>query len=678
MPTSGSAIPVCVHCGGLAAQLTRKRRIRNFAQALPTFIGSFFTLDGFTTLIGLGLVVYLLKSIGLVLPAQAILIAYMFTVIQAAAQGAEKLPDPTDFTGVGSLVLPVLRFILAASYLWLPAVVYISMVVTWNAIYWDGPLQLIRDPFLLALIAGGILYFPIAIVVAAIADSTLAVLDLRLGLRIIARLPLQYAGAVLMCTFFLILGGLYNLWAGLIVALVPFIPLIPGILTQSIGATFTMVPGWILGRLIYQNYEHFGIMLKGADEEPEWPDAVPAAPSAPEGSQSHPVDPALVPGWDQQAPGLAMAADTMSHVPEQARRIDPPRREIAPIEVEGWSERDAVVEGAPLDVPQSNLPPQVGSVVGLPLVAGIADPPSSPPGGAPYAPSMPYPAASHAPQAAGGEPTRTSAPPAYAPYRQSGAVGESQDALTLDLDLSDDVTEGVPGRPPRSSGPSAPIPPPYASTTAPPSGAERSIDPSPSVAMGAAAYEFGSAGQPGAAYMPNTPSAIEGALGDPRPGFGQSPPTAAVGLGPAAQAYAPVSSAPGAPATNPGDPVAALERSLTNDPGLTALSAFVRCRDAGVQIGLSPPLELRLAGVLERAREYESAVAACRRAADQDLSGPHAARAVFMAAQIYEQRMGQIDRAAALYKYIVDTFAQDPLAARAFDGLQRLGQRRLP
>ncbi len=684
VPNSGTTIPVCVHCGGLATQLTRQRKVKDFLGALPSFVKSFFTMDGLASLVALGLFCYLGRGALALVPVTllniwmalvvytvvyGIVIVYVFSVIQSAAQGSERLPDPADFTDPLSLIAPVFRFVLALSYLWLPTVLYVSFVVTWQSVYWDGPMQLFRDPVLLALVVGGVVYFPVAVVVAAISDSVLAVLDLRIGLRIIARLPLQYAGAVLTCFVFLVVGWIYGLWASIAVALIP-VPFIPALTAQITSVVFVLIPAWVLGRFIYQNHEHFGLMLAGAGEEPEWPDAVPRGQLATDGSKSHgPVQPAHVPGWSPEQAGLPRAAETMAQTPYDARQINVPHRSVEPIEVEGWSDQEAEILRAP---PARRPLAQDLALPGADLTSSMSDSATSlelefedePTEGA----------------ALDGPPMLDPAALTAAPRNIDAVPSVIQGAAKYDLGPSTPPVMGSPvmGSPvmgsPVMGSPLDPAAPPAQGVVVPLAG----------MAPGAHAYLRG--GRPA---TPAPPGAAGQGPADPT--FGLEPPS----LAPPAAAGAPSSPAPPAgtgpypPASDiaaghgrrtaaagvepSADPLRDLEQALINAPGLVALSAFVRCRDGKVPIALAPQLELRLAGVLERAREFESAVAACRRAADQDLTGPCAPRAIFMAAQLYEQRLNDPQRAGALYRYLAETFPSDQLAGRARDGAQRVG-----
>ena len=616
--------------------LMKPVHIKGFAAALPDFIGSMFTMDGLTTLTALGVAVYLLKLFGLALFGQALFIGYMMSVIQAAAQGAQRLPDPVDFLDVGSVIMPVVRFILALSYVWLPGVLYISFVTGWSSLYWDGPVQLLMDPILLVLLAAGIVLFPISMVVAAVSESVLAVLDLRIAVRIVNRIPAAYAAAAAASLAVLLVGQVMSIWTTMVVLFLP-IPLLPGIVAEMINAPFWLVPGWILGRMIYQNHQHFGVMLAGADQEPEWPDAVPRGAVAPEGSLTHRrADAGEVEGWSG-AP-LTRAAETIGEaVTSDWRQIDAPKREVAPIEIDGWAERpadgqfDAMAFGvAPLVVPTG---------------------PPSPPVDAPRA----------------APPPARQAPTPSLDLRLTDDLqldtGPVSHLEGLELEFEDEVTEGLAPRPPNLSAP-APVPMVGGAPSPAALGAAQPGTPSPTPARVVAGRPLVGAGD--ASSFPAVPAVGYGAAVASPPA---SPvrPTSTEGPGrPSVQGPAPAS------VVDPGSYRSALEAALTKEPGVAALAAFVKCRDAGIDIQMDPRLELRLATTLERAREYPAAVAACRRAADQDLSGPFAPRAIYMAAQIYETRLRDMERAAGLYRYLVETYPADPLAARSDDAVRRL------
>lgn len=553
VPSGGTSIEVCTHCGGLAAPILVRRKVLGYVQALPDFLGSLMTMDGITTLVALGLMTYILRSIGLDVFGRAILIAYVLNIIDRAAHGSERLPEPTDFHGPGSLVMPVVRLAVAVAYIWVPGLLYLQLSGAWESLYFDGPSAIVDDPVVIILVVLGVLYFPVAVVVAGVSESVLAVLNLRLGVQVISRVPLQYLGAVLLSGLILMLGGLYALWARLLISLIP-IPIIVPVACEVFGMVFWLTPAWVLGRFIYQNHEHFGVMLEGQNLEPEWPGAVPLGTASAEGSLAMRAMPsAEIEGWGHAA-GLTKAADTLSQMPDNVRSIKPPSDAVVPIEIEGWSNR--VVEGgadASIDLSSEKLHV---------LTSDLQD----------------------------AEPPPSSPPP---------AAGRDLETIedTFELAFEEDPVIAEPAPPP-------------------PTIAENSVEP----------------------------------LVSERP--------------------------PPRPIVSPDDPAASthahLEAALQSEAGMPALAAYVRCQHAGVPIRLPAQLELRLAAVLDRAREFEAAVAACRRAADQDLQGPFAPQAIFMAAELYRERFHDVPRAVALYRYLVETYPTDALAPRAREALSRL------
>ncbi len=948
MPNVGSAISICVHCGGFAPPIVRRKRISNYLTSLPTFIGNLFTMEGMANLVGIGLVLF---AANFFRPIKfAIFVTYMFHVIKTAASGSEKLPDPADFTSVWELVMPVIRYIVAMTYIWLPMAIFLySAGIDWEAVLVDGPSAIPITPIPLIIIAAGILYFPIALIVAGISESVFSVLDLTIGFRILWRLPFQYLGAAALAYVFYGAGFLFSFGASTALSSIDYwVPwLFASYIVSIISLVFSLIPAWILGRFIYQNHEQFGLMLKGQGEELEWPDAVAIGQTSADGSVGRrPMDAGVVEGWEQ--PGLALAAGTASEVPPFARQIEPPRAGVEAIEVEGWSERrvpvggEGGVFGSPPQPPPpygAAAPPSPYGAAAPPSPYGAAAPPSpygaaAPP--SPYgaaAPPLPYGAAAPPPYDASaptgawpnsGEPdgqTESGLPAGAPPVLPSDELklepiapmsdGPKTSGLELELEFVDDprpssiplepmaaaaqqveanasanapgpagafgsdaryradaygvrapvgqtadpvapagslppgatlpsgpppgmpmahpdakiyglpiesgtafarpedasygadgasvmlgptaeprvvadpgppqdyefsetdgrgfapgaYDQGAHGLAPANASPSAPYQnDPYqgygasaapaapggsysgagyasGSMSAPGSAPDSAHDPAlvygpplaaggsyPGTHYGASAPTAEYGGTPGAAYgSPISPghSAAGGpAAGGPAPGGpaaggpapGSVPPGAyspagsypagayspagsypagsypagayspagsyPAGSYPAGSGYSPQGAYPGYPGSvppmpsgvPPGTPPAmhALQNALQNESGMVALTEYQRCLQAQVQMTLAPRFELRLAGVLERAREFEGAVAACRRAADQDLTGPYAPRAVFMAAQLYEHKLREPARAKALYQYLVDSFPGDALTQRAAEALRKM------
>ncbi len=126
------------------------------------------------------------------------------------------------------------------------------------------------------------------------------------------------------------------------------------------------------------------------------------------------------------------------------------------------------------------------------------------------------------------------------------------------------------------------------------------------------------------------------------------------------------------PETDARDPAGVLESALQGGDNPAALNAYRRLRDAGRTPDLTPPQELRLASILERQGLSLDAAHACRRAAQKDARGPLAARAIFTAARLLVERVGEVEQGKAMYRHLAENYPRDPLAARAREMLRRL------
>ena len=93
---------------------------------------------------------------------------------------------------------------------------------------------------------------------------------------------------------------------------------------------------------------------------------------------------------------------------------------------------------------------------------------------------------------------------------------------------------------------------------------------------------------------------------------------------------------------------------------------------ASKPIRLNVPQELRLANLLERAGKFLEAAYACRRAAEAELNGPFAPRAIFSAARLLIDKVGNQNQGVAMYRYLVQHYPHDELSHRAREMLSRL------
>ena len=531
---------LCVHCGGLAQTLMAPRPRRPYWQMFPTFLKAIFSLEGGVQILALAIAMIIAGLIPLVGPllSKFIFISYYFRVIMQSAHGAERLPEPSDFTDVSDLLGPVFRFFLASLLIWVPALLYVLMTVGLT----DFNFKDVSGAVIFLLVAVGVIYFPAAIIVAAISDSALAVINPAITVRMILRFPSEYLLTVAVWGALNVLDGF--IWINLMVwGNKLHIPIFVPILVNMIGLIVPIFTGFILGRLIYQNAQHFKLLGKKDMQDPEWPDAMPRG--------SRPT----------QAEAVAQRQAGPSGID-----LPPPSDDLesAPLGVDGPPEASAPAPVTPLDLPDDELE---------------FDPTSL---GQPAAPSLDLP------------------PPDQGSPAMDPAVAGDGPALDLpSLDLGD-------------------VPAAAAATLA-------------------AANTAGEGEQTGAKA-----DADEGAS----PGAGEAPKHETM--------------------------EEKLRRALREDNSVDALKAYKAIRSAGIHPALPVRLELRLAGFLEKVGQYEEAVIACQRAAKDEMKGPFAARAIFTAARLLSEKLGNPTRGVELYRHVADNFPQDELSMYAADAVRKL------
>ena len=533
---ANSSAVLCVHCGGLAQQLMVPRQRRPYWQMLPTFLKAIFSLEGVVQILAVSVAMVLSGMIPLIGPplSKLIFISYYFRVILQAAYGAERLPEPSDFTDFSELFGPMLRFFMASLLIWLPALIYIVLSVGLS----DFNIKNVSGTVIFLLVTVGVLYFPAAVIVAAISDSALAVITPAITVRMILRFPGEYFLTVAVWGFLNVLDGF--LWINLMIWGNTFhIPIFVPIIVNMVGLLIPLLTGFILGRLIYQNAEHFKLLGKQDMTDLEWPDATPRG----------------------ERPTQAEAAT---------------------------SRVAALVPPTPLDLP----PP--GDDLEL------------------------------------GGPPEASAP-----------------ALVEPLDLPDDDLEFDPTSLGKSASPAVDLPAP-------------SDLPSPDVDPAVAGD--------GPGLVDHSPLDLE------------DEPRATVATGASADE---ADAAPGqdseeaAPAEADAPPrretmEEKLQRALRGDQSTQALKAYKAIRGAGIHPALPVSMELRLAGILEKVGQYEEAVITSQRAAKADMKGPFAARAIFTAARLMSEKLGNPKRGKELYQFVADNFPQDELSMYATDAIRKL------
>lgn len=194
-PAGVTSFTVCCHCEGIAAQAKVHRshwslgaRLRG-AWRYPFQSSTAVAL--FATAVGSLLSQWVFSNSPFFLKPVTFSIfvgihaACVSAIVKSSALGENEFAAP-DFTDVFSdLVRPSVRAVLATACLWGPAVAYGALR--------EGPLSsLAGDPVLYLLLLGGLLYFPIAVTMAAVDSPWTSLLFPVRGFACITRLGGDY------------------------------------------------------------------------------------------------------------------------------------------------------------------------------------------------------------------------------------------------------------------------------------------------------------------------------------------------------------------------------------------------------------------------------------------------------------------------------------------------------
>lgn len=332
---NGAPVVRCVRCRGLAVVLRAPVEILPWWRMLPAFASAIVSRAGFVRIVALAVALYavsvlcdLASHIFVVGGAIALAVGYLlggglrvgayFMVIRSAAFGGVELPDTDDFRGWWEDVFaPLFRFTLATALVWAPAVAWIAHRRGIGALLEPEPL--LSDPFVVGLIAAGILYFPAAILAAAIGQETLPMLNPFVTLRMIFRMPGAYLGTLAFLIVCLVVDGVVDL-AFLRAEARVRLPVVVPLVGEAAGILVPLLASMVLGRLVYQNAERIGFLdaddltapaVPGAEprgvlSEGSVLPAVPGAPAAGPPGPRPPSPPAPTPAPSTAALRLAL------------------------------------------------------------------------------------------------------------------------------------------------------------------------------------------------------------------------------------------------------------------------------------------------------------------------------------------------------------------------------------
>ncbi|HEY3355100.1 MAG TPA: hypothetical protein VGQ83_17740 [Polyangia bacterium] len=268
-------IEVCVHCGGHAPPITIPRGHVSFATRIPGAFLYPLNLMGLLAMAGLAAVLAFLPTmIGRVIGVGTFF-AYIFSLITTTANGSDEITAPDFSDIVEDILTPARRGLTAGALLWVPAVVYV---------FWIRGVEEITffDPVLWAIIAAGIIYLPMALLVAAAGNGVLRMLNPVFTFQCIGRLGTDYfiaVGAV---------AGLGILWfvTSIIAAIVGHlpIPILASWAAAIIQVYIPFVTARVLGLLLFVRGADIGYGTEKDLNEPVLPGVRPRGavrPAAP-------------------------------------------------------------------------------------------------------------------------------------------------------------------------------------------------------------------------------------------------------------------------------------------------------------------------------------------------------------------------------------------------------------
>ncbi|MEW5876112.1 MAG: DUF4013 domain-containing protein, partial [Candidatus Zixiibacteriota bacterium] len=248
----------CVPLGEYLAESEQvaERESRTFFQELPGIFKYPFGKGG-VLLLTFGTIVFSVvdalaqlrtfHTLFLSLAASGYFLAYMQSIIMSSAKGEDDLPEWPEFGDWWSdIIRPFFMVVFTAGICFAPAIGYMIMTAAAE----DAEMNTL---VLFPLIGLGFLYFPMALLVVAMADSFFGVNPL-IVIPAIIKVPLEYLVA---CVAFFVILGARMLLIGLLkeVIPIPYLYLIPG---SFVALYLLTVEMRLLGLLYYTNRDRFG------------------------------------------------------------------------------------------------------------------------------------------------------------------------------------------------------------------------------------------------------------------------------------------------------------------------------------------------------------------------------------------------------------------------------------
>jgi hypothetical protein len=266
-------------------ELMTQKSIAPFWRMLPVFAKAVFSFSGQLQLLAIAVFIYAMSWVPFygAFVAFATLVGYVLHVVIKAGHGAVRLPPPEDIVDFWELRQPLQRLVAATAPVWLP----VGALFYYGIFEWSQG-RLAADAIgshlpIVVWIGFSALYLPGAIIAAAF-NKEAGLMTIFLYPIVVARLVWgimgEYLAAVVMT---------WGLWA-VDLTLVEHVatslrllavPVFGHIAADLIQLYIPVFAAMVLGRLVYQNAERFGV-----DDQQSvlLPDAVPTGSYTPPGT----------------------------------------------------------------------------------------------------------------------------------------------------------------------------------------------------------------------------------------------------------------------------------------------------------------------------------------------------------------------------------------------------------
>lgn len=239
-------VPVCDKCNERCVELKPPKVIKPFWTQIPQMLAYPFVKGGALITI-IGAIVAVLPYIGL------IIYPYSLSILNASAQGKERMPDWPDFSDIfEDIFLPTLRLMIGSLYVFVPLGLYIYVKFKFMFDLSDPStlIRIILDPINLLFIIFAWVYLPMVTIIVAVFKRLTPALNPVTVFKLINAIKKEYFIA-------LILGLLFTAISAFISAVLRIIPL-GKYLGEMVGWYFLIVEMRLLGLMVFQVEEKLG------------------------------------------------------------------------------------------------------------------------------------------------------------------------------------------------------------------------------------------------------------------------------------------------------------------------------------------------------------------------------------------------------------------------------------